>query len=159
MSEEIKFNYNIDTSWSIIKTIRDKVESLVASKDELLAYACKMASSELVENAIKYGCSISDDKGIDFNFSLGSNIVKIEVTNGIIHISDYENVKKHINEINASDNPHDLYLKRLTILMEQKNIRQSQLGLYRIAYEGEFELQHKYDESRNVLTVTAVKSI
>ena len=159
MSDEITFNYNIDSSWSIIKVIRDKVESLLASKDEHLAYICKMTASELVENAVKYGCAIDDEKGIDFNFSLTNKKVKIEVSNGITHLSDFENVKKHTNEINATKDPHELYVKRLTVLMEQKNVRQSQLGLYRIAYEGAFKLQYDFNKEKNVLTVSAIKEI
>ena len=123
MGDEIHFNYNIDSSWSIIKVIRNRVEALVMDKDPELAAACKMTASELVENAVKYG---------------------------IINDFDFENVKKHIDDIRETDNPHDLYLKRLEILMKQKNVRQSQLGLYRIAYEGEFHLAYSYDKTDRV---------
>ncbi|MBU0994607.1 MAG: hypothetical protein KJ737_19095 [Proteobacteria bacterium] len=157
MGDNITFNYNIDLTWSIVKLIRDKVSSLVESQSEELAYACKMTSSELVENAVKYGCSIDNKKGIEFFFSLGDNEAQIKVSNGVINKTDFENVKAHINEINSSVNPQDLYIKRLNTLLEKPELSQSQLGLYRIAFEGEFLLEYSYNENLNILTVTATK--
>lgn len=159
MGDHVTFNYTIDLTWSIVKRIRDKVASLVESQGEELAYACKMTSSELVENAVKYGCSIDDKKGIAFSFSIKDNEVRITVANGIINKGDFESVKFHISAINASTNPQELYINRLNTLLEKPELNQSQLGLYRIAYEGEFRLEYDYDDESNVLTVTATKKI
>jgi hypothetical protein len=157
MGDNITFNYNIDLTWSIVKLIRDKVAALVESQSEELAYACKMTSSELVENAVKYGCSIDNKKGIEFSFALSDNQAQIKVANGVINKTDFENVKAHISEIKSADKPQELYIKRLNTLLEKPELNQSQLGLYRIAFEGEFILEYNFDDKTNVLTVTATK--
>ena len=159
MDDHITFNCTIDLNWSIINQIRDKVASLVESHGEDLAYACKMTSSELVENAIKYGCYIAGKKGIELSLSLKDNEVRISVANGIINKEDLENVKTHIKAINSSNNPQELYINRLKTLLEKPELNQSQLGLFRIAFEGEFSLEYDYDEKLNVLMVTATKRI
>lgn len=155
----IVFNYNIELTWSIVKFIRDNVESLVHDQSEELAYACKMTTSELLENAVKYGSPISREKGIEFSFILNQGEARITVANGIIRQSDYDNVKHHIDGINASGNPQELYIQRLNTLLENPELNKSQLGLYRIAYEGEFSLEYEYEDGSNVLTITATKTI
>ncbi len=159
MNDNITFSYNIDLTWSIVKHIRDNIESIVEAKDPDLADACKMTASELVENAVKYGCSAGKTRGIEFHFSINSTEARIVVSNGIIHHSDVENVKFHIDAINASESPQDLYIQRLNTLLENPELNQSQLGLYRIAFEGEFCLSYEHDEQLNVLTITATKQI
>lgn len=159
MNDLVNFSYNIDVVWNTVKLIRDKVASLIATQGDELVDACKMTSSELVENAIKYGCTVESGKGIEFAFSLGEGEVRISVTNGVISQADIENVRAHIDEIKAASNPQALYIKRLTTLLENPDLKQSQLGLYRIAFEGEFELQYSYDEPKKILTVTATKKI
>lgn len=159
MGQNVDFNYNIDLTWNIVKIIRDKIADLVDSRGEDLAHACKMTASELVENAIKYGCAIAKGKGIEFSFSLKDNEVAVKVVNRVINTADFETVKAHINTINSSTNPQELYIKRLSTLLENPELDQSQLGLYRIAFEGEFRLAYEYEPSGKILTVTATKKI
>lgn len=159
MNKHFTFNCTIDLNWNIIQQLRDKLASLVQSYGENLAYACKITSSELVENAVKYGCHIDSQKGIDVSLSVKDNEVRISVVNGIINKADLENVITHIDAINASYNPRQLYVARLKALLDNPEQNQSQLGLYRIAFEGEFRLDYDYDHQLNALTVTARKNI
>jgi hypothetical protein len=59
----------------------------------------------------------------------------------------------HIDEIRNSDDPAELYTRRLQELMDNTVKGKTQLGLYRIAYEGEFSLSYRIDNSR--LTIIA----
>lgn len=159
MSKEVDFTYNIEPVWDAVKEIRDKVEALLATVRKELSYASKMVTSELIENAIKYGSAVDSvkTKGIGFEFSVSDNQIRIKVTNRIISEKDYENVKTHIGIITETNNPKEIYVQRLAQLMENPKIGESQLGLYRIAYEGEFDLQYEFNDG--VLTIIATRSI
>lgn len=153
MDGNIIFSYNIDPGWEIVKKIRDKVEAFVTPINNDVGYASKMTTSELIENAVKYGCSVDKEKGISFNLTMDEGEIKIKVSNGVKSPIDYENVAYHIDKINASDDCQALYVERLTELMDNKRPGASRLGLYRIAFEGEFHLHYEYEDS--VLTIIA----
>ncbi len=149
--------YYIDPLWDTVKKIRGEVESILKDRGRDIMDASKMTASELIENAVKYGCSIEDGTGIQFELILDEDRIRILVRNKVLSQDDFENVKQHIDSVNAAENPQELYLQRLMMLMENTRISKSQLGLYRIAYEGEFVL--KYDYSDSILTVTATRMI
>jgi len=157
MTEIITFTYQIDPLWDTVNKIRDKVELILREKGEELNDASKMTASELIENAVKYGCSITKGRGIQFELIANENLIRISVTNRINSMDDYQSVQMHIDAINASNNPQELYIDRLMNLMENPKINKSQLGLYRIAYEGEFYLNYTFQNS--ILTITAQRKI
>lgn len=149
--------YYIDPLWDTVKKIRDEVEAILIDMGKEITDASKMTASELIENAVKYGCSIEDGTGIQFELIVEDGQIQIVVKNKILSQDDFENVRSHIDNVNASTNPQDLYLNRLMMLMENTKIAKSQLGLYRIAYEGEFKLTYDYTDS--ILTVTATRNV
>lgn len=149
--------YYIDPLWDTVKKIRGEVEGILQDRGQEITDASKMTASELIENAVKYGCSIEDGTGIQFELVLDENCIRIIVRNKVLSQDDFENVKSHIDNVNASNNPQELYLQRLMMLMENTRLSKSQLGLYRIAYEGEFKLEYDYDDS--ILTVMATRKI
>ncbi len=157
MENDIFFNYTINPGWDIVKQIREKVELSVSEKNEDLAYASKMTASELIENAVKYGCPVDNQEGIAFNLNMNNNQITIKVSNGVRYQTDYQKVIENIDKINDTDNHQELYIQRLSELMENDKPGQSQLGLYRIAFEGEFNLAYEYKDE--VLTVTATRNI
>lgn len=157
MGKPVIFRYSITPMWGIVEKIRDKVEALLSSENDEIRYVCKMASSELIENAVKYGHSPDQKKGIDFSLHKDQKQIVIKVTSGIKSMNDFEKVKVHVDKIKSCDNPQELYIQRLTELMKNPKPGQSQLGLYRIAYEGEFMLEYEINDM--LLTLTAFRHI
>jgi len=149
----------IQPLWNVVKEIRNEVGSIMENKGEELCSASQMVASELVENAVKYGLAINQesDMGIEFQFQVNDREIMIEVTNNADSKHDLANVTLHIDQINQSDDPQYLYVRRLTELMESGGQGGSQLGLYRIAYEGEFSLTYKVED--HVITVKAYRRI
>jgi len=156
MSEhEVTISLSITPTWSILKEVREKTGDLMkkkgAGKD--IIESTIMCAVELVENAIKYGASSAGGNTITFDLSTKSDTVVIKVSNGVRDECDAGNVKSHIDRIKVSGDPGRLYTERLQQLMENPRPGESQLGLYRIAYEGEFALDYKYGDG--ILTVAA----
>jgi hypothetical protein len=144
--EDISISLSIAPTWSILKDVQDKTETCLnrsgASRD--VAEATIMCASELLENAIKYGSSAAGTNNITFDLGIHDGMIRIRVSNGITDEQNVRNVQAHIEKIKSSPDPGALYTERLKELMEQQKPGISQLGLYRIAYEGEFELDFAY---------------
>ncbi len=157
MSNIVSFIYNISPIWDSVKMVREKVGSSLKMYNEELIEAGKMTASELIENAVKHGSSPENGSGIQFEFSADEKQIKISVTNKINSEEDYNVLKDNVNQIRASDNPEELYITRLCALMEDTKLNRSRLGLFRIAYEGEFELDYTFEDS--IVTVTAIRDI
>ncbi|MCP4111425.1 MAG: hypothetical protein GY749_38835 [Desulfobacteraceae bacterium] len=153
----ISFSHKINPLWDSVKMIREEVESSLKMYKEELAEASKMTASELIENAVKHGSSPDNGSGIQFEFSANSSRIKMEIINKINSEEDYEVLKDNIDQIRSSDNPEELYISRLCELMEDTKLNKSRLGLFRIAYEGEFKLNYTFEN--NIVTVVAVRDI
>jgi hypothetical protein len=135
--DEVTISLSITPTWSILKEVQEKTEQFMKNKNTKSEYidATVMCASELVENAIKYGSSVS-----------GQNLITFEL----------RNVKEHVDNLKKTGDPGSLYTERLRELMDNPKPGASQLGLYRIAYEGEFTLDYKYQNG--VLTVKAERN-
>ncbi len=157
MDKPIELKYSTIPKWGIVEEIRNKVESTLKQESEDFRLACKMTTSELLENAVKYGHATDNETCIEFSFYMNNEHVTIKVKNSIRTQTDYEDVITHIDEINNSNNPKELYVKQLAALMKNDKPGKSQLGLYRIAYEGGFTLKYKFAD--NELTVVAQKAV
>ena len=156
--DEVTISLSITPTWSILKEVQEKTEQFMKNKNTKSEYidATVMCASELVENAIKYGSSVSGQNLITFDLSTIDDKVFIKVSNGIKDEMDVRNVKEHIDNLKKTDDPGSLYTERLRELMDNPKPGASQLGLYRIAYEGEFTLDYKYQNG--VLTVKAERN-
>ena len=149
----------IQPLWNVVKEIRDEVGSIMENRGEELCSASQMTASELVENAVKYGFAIdvAADRGIEFQIDVTDREIMVTVTNRAASEQDLTNLVTHIDAINESDDPQSLYVQRLTELMNTDGQTGSQLGLYRIAYEGAFSLT--YEVADSVITVKAYRKI
>ncbi|MBN2196934.1 MAG: hypothetical protein JW751_29285 [Polyangiaceae bacterium] len=121
-----------------------------------LRNAASMVASELLENAIKYGEGVPDAPTIEFSFTLEAGQILIVVRNGATLESNVRRLQEHIEALNRAEDRSSLYLLRLEELLEQP-AQNSGLGVYRIGYEGEFDLECTYVD--RVVTVTASRSI
>jgi len=159
MKDEITINVEIKPTWNIIKDIQKKTIIYMDSKGKSkeVTEATMMCVTELIENAIKYGVEDPSSGNINFDLHADENCIEIRVRNGIRNEDDISSLVYHIEKIKNSDNPARLYTERLMELMENPKPGVSQLGLYRIAYEGEFKIDYVYE--KNILTISAIRDI
>jgi hypothetical protein len=150
-------NIAIVPTWDKVRTILNQTQDFLEGKDPALISATTMSVTELIENALKYGTLTPDGKDIIFNLNVDEKMIRIEVINGVRSQHDVEHVKNIVNHINSSDDPEQLYIQRLKELIENPKFGVSQLGLYRISYEGQFDIDYQFENG--VLTIKAVRAI
>ena len=112
-----------------------------------------MTISELIENAVKYENATETSEAIDIRFSIEDDIITIIVSNPVTDKKHIEVLKDHINKIINAGDRRQLFTERVRNLMENEQSGKSQLGLYRIAYEGKFNLSYTYEN--DIITVIA----
>lgn len=159
MSDEFTISLSITPTWSILKDVKEKTASYMHSKGyaEDVIDATIMCASELIENAIKYGSERPDGTTISFDLKTDSKTIIISVSNGVRTDEDRKNVFEHIEKLRNNTDPAKLYTDRLMELMNNPRPGISQLGLYRIAYEGEFSLDCSF--ANNTLTILAKRKL
>lgn len=158
MTKNISFTHKIDPLWDAVKQIRNKVEASLKNEcSQELCDASKMTASELIENAVKHGSAVDNGEGIHFEFVATEKQIKVTAANKVQYKEDFETLQCYIDKINGSDDPQELYLERLKMLMDNTRLVKTQLGLFRIAYEGEFTLDYNFED--NILTVIAIRDI
>jgi len=143
---------DIPKTWKFVRTIKTSVEQALENFPEEIRYAAGMAASELVGNAIKYGelpppphltCSVDDKQLV------------IEVSNRVASEESALDAQRRIEQANAGQS-ESLFLGRLQELLMGAG-QGGQLGLYRICYEGAFDLSYRYVDK--ILTITAVRGL
>ena len=142
--------------WSYVRTIKRVIEEKLVNCPEAARYATGMVASELIGNAIKYGDNSDPATRSMFRVSCADGKIIIEVTNRVKSIEHFEQVRRRIDQMESSSNKEDFYLNRLQELLSG-DAKGSQLGLYRIGYEGEFALS--YVLSDNNLTIRATRGL
>lgn len=158
-SDHVKISIVIKPTWSLVKEVQTKTEKFMNDKkmSPEIIDSVIMCSTELIENAVKYGSEKPDGGSIDFDLRADKDIVEIIVSNGYQYEKDLKNVVEHIEKIKKSDDPAALYIARLQELLENPKPGISQLGLYRIAYEGGFSLDCQH--TNMALTIIAQRKI
>ncbi len=157
MDDDISIKFLFNPTDDIFKIFQEKTAAYFKDKDINLYKATVMVVNELVENAVKYGIAINEKKGVDFEFS-GNGSIVIKVTNKVASNDNLRNVIKYIDEINQSNNVQDLYVNRLHEFLDNPiEAGVSQIGLYKIAFEGKFKL--KYEINGMMLSIIAVRDI
>jgi len=151
---------DIKPEWDEIEEVRsrcrDFLESLNFNVDILDAIS--MVSSELVENAVKYGTFPQAPGTIEYKLKVNKTDITIEVK----HPVD-DTVGKHLNRldeivqwIRGYQNPFEVYVKKLKEVSTKSFADdESCLGLVRIAYEGQSILDFYLDRD-NTLSVSAI---
>ena len=159
MFKKTAIDISIKPNWNIIKGIQKKSINYLETKnlDKDTIEAAIMSATELIENAIKHGNAVPGCKKIKYLLTVNEYKIIINVINGILNDENLKAVKLHIERIINCEDPAKLYIERLQQLMENPVPGVSQLGLYRIAYEGEFELNYEY--KNNILKVIAEKKL
>ncbi|MDJ0763941.1 MAG: hypothetical protein QNJ97_13250 [Myxococcota bacterium] len=147
MSRKSTVVYEFSSGWCVLKELREKLQSQLSETSEDVSDAVIMASSELVENAIKYG-----DSNFTYRLKIQDEGIEIEVINNKADGSNIVRLRDHIDKIRKSENPFDLYTERLLELMNNPQNGPTQLGLIRIAYEGRFDLSCREEDKMICIT-------
>ncbi len=139
-----------------VHELRTMIGRTLGGYPDELREAVAMVTSELVENALKHGAARPQLTAPVFCLSCEDNSICIEVENGIASLDAAEQMQERIGAIASSANKEELYLSRLCELMENSP-QVGQLGLYRIGYEGRFELSCAY--VNEILSVKATRGL
>ena len=118
--------------------------------------AAAIAASELVENAVKYGESVPRAERITFALMASEDTIRVEVTNGTTNATSVADLRARIEAVKHAEDKPGLYLRRLEELIASPR-ESGRLGLYRIAFEGAFELSCTYED--HVMIVTAIRKV
>lgn len=151
-----KVQMQIPVVWHYTSRVRHEVEQVLRDYPFDLRRAAQMVASELVENAIKYGCSVEGMQEASFLLTLTDQAICIEVSSGVSDSSDLEEVVKLIDEISHVKNKENLLIARMQEMLISPD-RQGRLGLYRIVSEGKSQLTYEYQAP--ILTMRAVRAL
>jgi len=151
----VLLNSSLPHAWDQIRKIRKNVGDALSGYDSSLRAAATMVTSELIENAVKYGEEVPAASHILLSMSMEGGRLVISVSNGCADGPGVRQLEGRIREIAEAEDKAALYMARLEQLLAEPT-ESGKLGLYRIAFEGEFDLQFSYVD--NVVRITATRS-
>jgi anti-sigma regulatory factor (Ser/Thr protein kinase) len=140
--------------WPNVREIRERVGSALEECPAQLRNAAIMTSSELVENAIKYGESVPAAETVTFVLEATPDRLFIRVVNGSTNAIGVAELQRRVQEVHGAGDKQALYFARLEELLANAE-ESGRLGIYRVGFEGGFDLQLDY--TNNVVTVTATR--
>src|SRR5262245_13722253 len=143
-------------TWDHIRQIRGRVAEVLREADSSLRSAAVMVTSELVENAVKYGEAVPAAPQISVSLTTSETSITIIVTNGSADASGVAALTRRVDEVMRAPDRSALYLARQEELMSQPT-ETGGLGLYRIAFECEFAIELSYREQ--VVTMPATRAV
>ena len=158
MTETSIIKHNIEPVWDRVASITDEIEDILKSKNIPFVSSAIIVVSELIENAVKYG-ERGPEKSkskIQISVSVDENKIKIEASNFIYDPLNINNVIEHIEKIKECGDPSIPYIERLHQLLDASPSEPTRIGLYRIAYEGKFKIDYKFEN--NWLVIFAERS-
>lgn len=142
--------------WQRIRDVRHRVAEAGAHLSEEVRAAAVMVTGELVENAVKYGACVPELDDVVVRVSIDEARVSVEVSNGVSSGAALDEVEARIERIRTSPSREELYIGRLQELLRAPGATGG-LGLYRIGFEGGFELS--CERAGQVLTVRATREL
>jgi hypothetical protein len=142
--------------WQRIRDVRNRVAEASAHLPVEMRDAAVMVTGELLENAVKYGACVPDSSDIVVRYSIDEGRVSIVVQNGVASRAAFDEVAARIAQIAASEDREALYIARLQEMLRSHSAGGG-LGLYRIGFEGRFDLTCEC--IGQVLTVKATREL
>lgn len=147
---------DIPLVWEQVRTVRQRVAEALAAQPEELRLNAIMVASELAENAVKYGAAVPGLESAHFSLQLTSTELRIQVANGVTSSRQAERVGNMLSQMSTQEHGKERYVSRL-LELARNPMQSTRLGLYRISYEGNFQLEYSY--ANKVLTLTARRSL
>ena len=154
MMSDTHLQLSFARQWPNVREIRDRVGAALGHCPAPLRSAAVMTSSELVENAVKYGESVPAAQAVTFSLEATSARLSIRVVNGSTNAAGVAELRRRVQEIHGADDRKALYLARLEEILVNPE-ESDRLGIYRIGFEGGFDLQLDYQNE--VVTITATR--
>jgi hypothetical protein len=139
--------------WQRVREVRRTVEEAGKDLPDEIRTAAVMVTSELVENAVKYGESVPACPDIQVRVSISDTRIVIEVANGASATDELTELFERVAQIRDSESREQLYMGRLTELLERPGST-GKLGLYRIGFEGKFDLESVLDGQTLIVRAT-----
>jgi hypothetical protein len=139
-----------------VREARGRVAELASGVSEEIRTAAVMVTAELLENAIKDGEAVPGCEDVLVHVSIAPEAVTIEVINGASSRDHIAELLERIEQIRRSPSREALYISRLEEMLETPGVS-GKLGLYRIGFEGNFDLTCSYEFP--VLKVRATRVI
>lgn len=148
-------NFSVKPDIKDIELLKENIIRNIKSSDSHLLHQIEMTFSELLENAVKYSDKCVN-KDIEIYFEYNDHI-KISISNYVENESNLNVIKDIIKKIKSISKKDNLYHKRIKEIIERKKHGESQMGLYRIFYEGDFNLDYYFDHSNKKLSIIATR--
>ncbi len=152
---DTRLQLTFDPMWLNVRRIRQSVSTALEARGAGLRNAAMMTASELVENAIKYGESVPGAETVLFSLEATPTVCRIRVVNGSTNATGVAELRRRVDELARAQDKQTLYMARLEQLLANAE-ESGMLGVYRIGFEGGFELACDY--TNNVVTVTATRN-
>jgi hypothetical protein len=140
--------------WPTVREVRQRVGAALADCPAQLRSAAVMTASELVENAIKYGETVPAASTVTLVLEVTPTLLSIRVVNGSTNAAGVAELERRVSELQSAEDKQALYLARLEHLLADAD-ESGKLGIYRIGFEGGFDLRLEY--MNDVVTVTATR--
>ena len=154
-----RFGFSIDlpvrNDWRNVDLMRSSVQSCFTAvfRDLDGCHAMSMVTGELLENAMKYGHWGESEQVFRLRITGDSSHATIVVENPASRASGHvDRLHQAIEWIRSFPNPRDAYRARLREIADSDVKQSRQLGLVRVAYEGNGLLSAAFDGA--VVTVT-----
>ena len=154
MTMEARLQLSFQPMWPNVRKIRQEVGMALERCSPVLRSAAVMTSSELVENAIKYGECVPAAETVTFSLEATPELLRIRVVNGSTNATGVAELERRVREVCGAGDKQALYMARLEQLLTHSE-ESGKLGIYRIGFEGGFDLQLDY--TNHVVTVTATR--
>lgn len=149
-------NLTIPLMWQLLRDLRVMVEETLEGLSKDVQDATSMVAAELVSNAIKYGVSVPAAPSAHITLTVTDSHIKISVSNGVNTRAHLQELEDMLNQIAGAESKEELYLRRLQQMLDDP-AQTGKLGLYRIGFEGQFDLTYTY--INDVLTVQATRGV
>ena len=144
-------------SWGFIDRVRATVWEALRFQATDVREAAVMVAAELAENVIKYGEPLEGDHCGYVSLSPSDGRITLRTVNGVSSAARAGKLMERIATIQASEDVGALYAARMHQMLLNPAEADSQLGLLRIAYEGNFRLSCTYEAP--VLVITAERRL
>src|SRR5262245_17573218 len=102
MSLQAHLQLSLEPTWPNVREIRRRVDIALEACPSQLRSAAIMTSSELVENAIKYGESVPAARTVTFMLEATTEEVFIRVVNGSKNPGGVAELQRRVQELRGS---------------------------------------------------------
>ena len=154
----MELDWKIKPEYKAISEVKALFSDKLVAEGIPFSYDIEMGFTELMENSIKYSQDASDYNDINIKITLNKRSLVITLSNYVKTDEDVRSLTTIINRINEYGKTKNLYLDRINEIISQDGIGKSQLGLYRIAYEAEFDITYEMIDSKKI-SITIKKEV